>query len=162
MAKGGVALELRLEAARTTRDVDVRLSGSSDDLLVELRSAGRIALGDFLSFVIEPDRDCPTIEGDGMVYAGLRFRVQAELAGKAYAGPFGLDVRFGDVMTEAAEIIEGTRFLDFVGALPAQHRVYPRGAHIAEKLHAYTLPRQTENSRVKDSPTLPCSPASER
>ncbi len=35
--EGGVVLELRLERARTTRDVDIRLSGPSDDLLVELQ-----------------------------------------------------------------------------------------------------------------------------
>jgi hypothetical protein len=36
----------------------------------------------------------------------------------------------------------------------ARHRIYPRVVHIAEKLHAYTLPRPTENSRVKDLPDL--------
>ncbi len=38
-----------------------------------------------------------------MIYAGLRFRVQGQLAGKVYAGPFGLDVAFGDVLTEPPE-----------------------------------------------------------
>jgi Nucleotidyl transferase AbiEii toxin, Type IV TA system len=33
-------------------------------------------------------------------------------------------------------------------------RVYPRETHVAEKLHAYTLPRGTENSRVKDLPDI--------
>jgi len=154
IAKGGVVLELRLDRARTTRDVDVRLSGSSDNLLVELQRAGRIDLGDFLTFIVEADREHPTIDGDGMVYTGLRFRVHAQLAGKVYAGPFGLDVGFGDVMTEPPEILAGTDFLDFVGARRAQHRVYPRAVHIAEKLHAYTLPRKTENSRVKDLPDI--------
>lgn len=154
IVKGGVVLELRLERARTTRDVDVRLSGPSDNLLVELQRAGRTDLGDFLSFVIEPDRDHPKIEGDGMVYDGLRFRVQGELAGKVYAGSFGLDVGFGDVLTEPPETIDGTDFLAFAGVSRARHRIYPRVAHIAEKLHAYTLPRPRENSRVKDLPDL--------
>jgi len=70
--------------------VDIRLSGSSESLLSDLQGAGRIDLGDFLTFVVEPDRDHPTIEGDGMIYGGLRFRVQAMLAGKAFAGRFGL------------------------------------------------------------------------
>ncbi len=154
IVKGGVVLELRLERARTTRDVDIRLSGSSDALLGELEAIGRRDLGDFLSFVIEPDRDHPTIEGDGMIYEGLRFRVQAMLAGKVYAGPFGLDVGFGDVLTEPPETIEGSDFLSFAGAPRARHRIYPRVVHIAEKLHAYTLPRPRENSRVKDLPDL--------
>lgn len=145
VAKGGVVLELRLERARTTRDVDLRLSGSSDALLIDLQRAGRIELGDYLTFVVEPDREHPTIEGDGMVSDGLRFRVQGQLAGKVYAMPFGLDVGFGDIMTAPPETIEGSTFLDFVGAQRARHRVYPRVVHIAEKLHAYTLPRAREN-----------------
>ena len=38
-------------------------------------------------------------------------------------------------------------------AAPAE-RLYPIESHVAEKLHAYTLPRQRENSRVKDLPDL--------
>jgi hypothetical protein len=135
IVKGGVVLELRLERARTTRDVDIRMSGCSASLLTELQGAGRIDLGDFLTFVVEPDRDHPNIEGDGMVYDGLRFRVQAMLAGKVYAGSFGLDVGFGDVLTEAPETIEGSDFLSFAGVARARHRIYPRVVHIAEKLH---------------------------
>lgn len=33
-------------------------------------------------------------------------------------------------------------------------RVYPVETHLAEKLHAYTLPRTRPNSRVKDLPDL--------
>ena len=152
--KGGVVLELRLSRARATRDVDIRLSGPSDDLLLDLQRVGRMDLGDFLSFVVEADRDHPTIEGDGMIYDGLRFRVQGQLAGKVYAGSFGLDVGFGDVLTEPPETVDGTDFLAFAGVERARHRIYPRVVHIAEKLHAYTLPRPTENSRVKDLPDL--------
>jgi hypothetical protein len=47
--KGGLVLELRLERARTTKDVDVRLAGSSVDLLARLRAAGGVDLGDFCS-----------------------------------------------------------------------------------------------------------------
>jgi len=154
IVKGGVVLELRLERARTTRDVDVRLTGSSDNLLTELQRIGRMDLGDFLSFVVEADREHPTIEGDGMVYTGLRFRAQAHLGGKVYAGAFGLDVGFGDVLTEPPEMVDGTDFLAFAGVERARHRIYPRVVHIAEKLHAYTLPRERENSRVKDLPDL--------
>jgi Nucleotidyl transferase AbiEii toxin, Type IV TA system len=32
--------------------------------------------------------------------------------------------------------------------------VYPLETHIAEKLHAYTLPRKRPNSRVKDLPDI--------
>lgn len=88
-----------------------------------------------------------------MIYEGLRFRVQAMLAGTIYAGPFGLDVGFGDVLTEPPETVDGSDFLSFAGVPRARHRIYPRVVHIAEKLHAYTLPPR-ENSRVKDLPDL--------
>src|SRR5689334_5263035 len=40
LVKGGVALELQLARGRTTVDIDVRLSGNADDVLVRLRRAG--------------------------------------------------------------------------------------------------------------------------
>lgn len=33
-------------------------------------------------------------------------------------------------------------------------RVYPIESHIAEKLHAYSMPRRRDNTRVKDLPDL--------
>jgi hypothetical protein len=37
----GLAFEIRLERARTTKDIDVRLTGSSGALLERLQTAGR-------------------------------------------------------------------------------------------------------------------------
>ena len=59
--KGGLVLELRLERARTTKDVDLRLVGSSDDILARLQEAGRLDLGDFMTFEVGPDDDHPEI-----------------------------------------------------------------------------------------------------
>lgn len=154
IVKGGVVLELRLERARTTRDVDLRVMGDPEVVFERLRKAGQLDLGDFLSFDVEADPEHPSIEGDGIVYGGKRFRAQGKLAGKIYGMRFGVDAGFGDVLTVEPEIVAGTDFFDFVGVKAAEHRVYPRVAHIAEKLHAYTLPRRTENSRVKDLPDI--------
>lgn len=154
VVKGGVVLELRLERARTTRDVDLRLTGDPDTLLEALQRAGRLDLGDHLTFLVTRDLEHPTIEGDGMVYEGRRFRAEAQLAGKLYGTPFGVDAGFGDVLTMAPDVVRGDTFLDFVGAAVGQFRVYPREAHVAEKLHAFTMPRPRENSRVKDLPDL--------
>ncbi len=154
MAKGGVVLEFRLERARTTRDVDLRLVGAADDLLSAFQNAGTVDLGDYLSFLIVKDARRATIEGDGIVYEGQRFRAEARLAGKLYGMPFGVDAAFGDVLTEAPDIISGSNFFEFAGAKQVQFRVYTREAHIAEKLHAYTMPRPRENSRVKDLPDI--------
>jgi hypothetical protein len=42
--------------------------------------------------------------------------------------------------------------LAFTGIAPPTLRLYPIETHIAEKLHAYTMPRSRPNSRVKDLP----------
>ena len=39
--KGGLVLELRLERARTTKDVDLRLTGSPDNILGRLQEVAR-------------------------------------------------------------------------------------------------------------------------
>lgn len=52
----------------------------------------------------------------------------------------------------APATIEGKDFLAFAGVPSARHRIYRRVVHVAEKLHAHTLPRPRENSRVKDLP----------
>jgi hypothetical protein len=45
-------------------------------------------------------------------------------------------------------------FFEFAGLPPVPLRVYAREVHIAEKLHAFTLPRPRGNSRVKDLPDI--------
>jgi hypothetical protein len=42
--KGGLALEMRLTRARTTKDIDLRMMGSADNVLDRLQSAGRLDL----------------------------------------------------------------------------------------------------------------------
>jgi hypothetical protein len=152
--KGGLALELRLERARTTRDIDLRVSGSADEVLGSLQAAARLNLGDFLTFEVDPDAEHPEIANDGMQYEGMRFRAECRLAGKPYGDPFGVDVAFGDPMFGAPEILVADDVLGFAGVTPPRLRLYPVETHIAEKLHAYTMPRVRPNSRVKDLPDL--------
>jgi hypothetical protein len=45
-------------------------------------------------------------------------------------------------------------WLGFAELPPPRVRVYPVETHIAEKLHAYTMPRDRPNSRMKDLPDL--------
>jgi hypothetical protein len=152
--KGGVALELRIARARTTKDVDLRLVGSPEDLLAQFQRVARHDLGDFMTFEIAPDADRPTIETEGMTYDGFRFRAECRLAGKLYGQRFGVDVAFGDPMFGDAELLVADDVLGFAGISPPTLRVYPIETHIAEKLHAYTLPRKRPNSRIKDLPDL--------
>lgn len=65
-------LELGLQRARTTNDVDLRLMGPPDGLLERLREAGRLDLGDWTAFEIAP-HEHPAIRGDRVKYKGQRF-----------------------------------------------------------------------------------------
>ena len=152
--KGGLVLELRLDRARTTKDVDLRLTGSPDNVLGRLQEAARRDLGDFMTFEIGPDEDHPEIQSDGMIYDGLRFRAECRLAGKLYGQRFGVDVAFGDPIVGEPDVVVAEDVLGFAGIAPPTLRLYPIETHIAEKLHAYTMPRLRPNSRIKDLPDL--------
>lgn len=152
--KGGLVLELRIERARTTKDVDLRMVGSPDGVLAKLQEAGRKNLGDFMTFEVVPDDDHPEIQNDGMQYDGLRFRAECKLAGKVYGQPFGVDDAFGDPILGEPEVVVADDVLAFAGIAPPTLRLYPIETHIAEKLHAYTMPRTRPNSRVKDLPDI--------
>lgn len=152
--KGGVVVEFRLGGARTTKDIDLRLSGSPDAVLSKLQQAGRLELGDFLSFEVVLDPKHPDLDAEGMAYKGMRFQVEPKLAGKLYGNRFKVDVGFADALEGDADEISGSSFLSFADIEPSTFRVYPIETHIAEKLHAYTLPRKRENSRIKDLPDI--------
>ena len=152
--KGGLVLELRLKRARTTNDVDLRFSGSTDTLLARLQTAGRLDLGEFMRFEVNLDPTHPAIRGDGMRYDGVRFQVVCRLAEKPYGYPFGLDVATADPMIAPPDLIAASDALAFAGIAPPIVQIYPVTTHIAEKLHAYSLPRQRPNTRVKDLPDL--------
>ncbi|NJK32852.1 MAG: nucleotidyl transferase AbiEii/AbiGii toxin family protein [Deltaproteobacteria bacterium] len=152
--KGGLVLELRLQKARMTKDVDVRFSGDARELLIRLQRAGRADLRDFMSFQVESDRRHPAIQGEATKYDGQRFKVTCRIAGKIYGSVFGLDVGVGDPILGAPEEITAVDRLAFIGVEPPRLRVYPLESHLAEKLHAYTMPRDVPNSRIKDLPDL--------
>jgi len=152
--KGGLVLEMRLERARTTKDVDLRLTGAPRQVLEKLQEAGRRVLGDFMTFEIVPDADHPDIQNDGMNYDGFRFRAECKLAGKIYGQSFGVDVAFGDPIFGEPDVVVADDVLAFAGIAPPRLKVYPIETHLAEKLHAYTMPRQRPNTRVKDLPDI--------
>jgi len=152
--KGGLVLGLRLERARATKDIDLRVMGSPDDILVKLQEAARHNLDDFMTFEVGPDDDRPEIQNGGMQYDGLRFRAECRLAGKVYGQPFGVGIGFGDPILGEPEVVAATDVLAFAGIAPPTLRLDPVETHVAEKLHAYTMPRSRPNSRVKDLPDL--------
>jgi Nucleotidyl transferase AbiEii toxin, Type IV TA system len=151
--KGGLALELRLDRARATRDVDLRISGSPDTSLAELQAAVRMDLGDFMTFEIQTDLRHPVIAVTSP-YQGVRFRGEARLAGKSYGEPFHVDVVAGGLMPRPPERVTTGGLFGFAGLALFEVAVYAREVHIAEKLHAYTYPYPRTNSRVRDPPDL--------
>jgi hypothetical protein len=91
LLKGGYAMELRLNAARTTRDVNLAMrrlpvasadwAGNLSDVLESLREAGTSDLRDFFTFVFGN----ATQDLDAAPYGGARFSVDARLAGRTFA-----------------------------------------------------------------------------
>lgn len=152
--KGGLVVELRVERARTTQDVDLRLTGAPSELITRLRRAAELELGDSMVFVVTRDTDHPQITNEGMIYEGQRYRVTCNLAGKPYGHPFGLDIAFADPIFGEPDVITTADTLAFADIPPTSVRVYPLETHIAEKLHAYTIPRPRPNTRVKDLPDI--------
>ncbi len=154
LLKGGLVLDLRVARARTTRDVDLRTLGDPELVLTRLQQATLADLGDHLAFQVSEDRDNPAIVGDGVAYGGRRFRVTATLAMRPYGGPFGVDVVIGGPVTGEIQSVSGKPYLAFADITPAQVRLIPVEQHIAEKLHALTMPRPGPNSRMRDFPDL--------
>lgn len=154
LLKGGYAMELRIKSARTTRDIDLALKwmpgGETqwNDAAVRrlLESLAQADLGDGFEFVIGE----PTMDLDAAPYGGSRFPVQASMGGRTFAN-FHLDVSAGDVLREPFELLEGHDWLGFAGIAAAKMSAMSREEQFAEKLHAYSLPREGRpNSRVKD------------
>lgn len=154
LLKGGYAMELRIQAARTTRDIDLgirHLPGGTRDLDADatrtlLERAAALDLQDAFQFIIGD----PTMDLDAAPYGGARYPVEAHMAGRRFAS-FHLDVSAGDILREPFEILEGRDWLGFAGIAKARLSAISREEQFAEKLHAYTLPRTGRpNTRVKD------------
>ena len=87
---------------------------------------------------------------DAAPYGGARYPVAAQMAGRRFAN-FHLDVSAGDVLREPYEMLEGRDWFGFAHLPAARVSAVSREEQFAEKLHAYTLPRQARpNTRVKD------------
>ncbi|MCX6924853.1 MAG: nucleotidyl transferase AbiEii/AbiGii toxin family protein [Verrucomicrobia bacterium] len=154
LLKGGYAMELRIKSARTTRDIDLALrampgsGGQWDDAAVRLllQDLANADLGDGFEFLIGE----PTMDLDAAPYGGSRFPVEASMGDRSFAS-FHLDVSAGDVLREPFELLEGQDWMGFAGIAPSKVPAISREEQFAEKLHAYSLPREGRpNSRVKD------------
>lgn len=156
IAKGGITLELRLERARTAKDVDLWMKGDAAGTLGRLRKLSQLDLGDFLSFNVEPDKDHPVMKGEGMVYEGQRFRCEARLAGKLYGGRFGIDVGFADALTVEPDLIDRSPFLGVVRSPTWAKHVITQvvGATVAVGAVAWAASQARRDWRMKRIPLV--------
>lgn len=153
VVKGGYALELRLNNARTTKDVDISIKNnlngywSNDkDLLQEfLQDCAEIDLGDYFDFVI----GTASLDIENALYGGFRFPIDARMGGRTFS-KFSIDMASGDTWIKPHDIISPSNILDFAGVESSQIPLISIEQQFSEKLHAYTLPRERPNSRVKD------------
>ncbi len=153
--KGGYALELRFKAARSTVDIDLTLQrvvagasagGDTNQVVREMmQSVADIPLGDWFEYAIGP----PVMDLMAPPYGGARYPVEARMDERIFAR-FHLDAGIGDVVMQPLETIVCRDWLGFAGIESSRVRMIAREQHFAEKIHAYTLPRNAANSRVKD------------
>lgn len=152
--KGGYALELRFKSARSTIDIDLTVQrvveaiegGDAVRAIREmLQNAADVSLNDWFEYRIGP----PMMDMTGAPYGGARYSVETRMDGRIFAR-FHLDTGVGDVVIQPLETVECHDWLGFAGISKPHVRMISREQQFAEKIHAYTLPRSSANSRVKD------------
>jgi hypothetical protein len=148
--KGGYAMELRFQTARTTKDLDFTVrtapAGRDDAVRRQLQDAGAVEAGDYFTFRVGE----AMMDLDGAPSGGARYPVESILGGRTFV-KFHLDVGVGDVVLDPLEPAEMRDWLGFAGVAPPTVWMIQREQQFAEKLHAYTLPRTAApNSRVRD------------
>jgi hypothetical protein len=153
VAKGGYTMELRLEHARTTKDIDFSFSrelldgkvASAETLRHFFQESASVDMGDHFEFVVGES----TLELDNAPYGGYRFPVEARMDGRRFVR-FSVDLAAGDCWILPHPTLQTHDWLDFAGIPPAAIPVISLEQQFAEKLHAYTQLRDHPNSRVKD------------
>ena len=153
--KGGHALELRLKKSRATKDIDLAMKDigwihskkeeKSFALRELLQEKSQIDLGDYFEFTISQ----PVLSLDNAPYGGARFHIEAIVDGKIFS-KFLTDIGIGDVWIEPQDTLQLSSDLEELGLKSFTIKAIPIEHHVAEKIHALTLPRDISNSRVKD------------
>src|SRR3989338_3345205 len=151
LLKGGYALEFRFHnIARTTKDVDFSIPhiNDADENTIRslLQAEVKKDLSDWFVFYI----GVPMREFDQAVYGGWRYPVEARVANRVFT-KFHIDVGIGDAIISEAEWKKGEDVLQFAGIEPAYVAMLPIEQHFAEKIHAYSYPRDKRPfSRMRD------------
>lgn len=151
--KGGYAMELRFSTARATKDIDLTCLRRVNDeesimeaiIVRELRQLIKVDLKDYFTFEVGQAR----MDLDNAPYGGARYSVSSFIDRRLFVR-FQLDIG-ADVVVDEIEQIDGADWLEYCGIDAPKMRMISIEQQLAEKLHAYTLPREERlNSRVKD------------
>jgi hypothetical protein len=146
VVKGGYANQLRRpDHARFTEDLDLRIGTRIEEAPLYLAAALAVDLGDGFGY----ETATAAAPLDGPPGGGLRFVVVARLIGTRLI-TFKVDVSSADVVVGDLEAYRSDPVVERLGFAPDQYPVYPIAQHVAEKLHALTLPRSAVNTRARD------------
>jgi len=158
--KGGFGLHFRYGfETRSTKDVDLRTNLSPAAALERLRMAVATATSPPDNFSFELGEVVEELQG--APGGSLSVPVVARVAGRELSR-FHLDLSSGDALVDEPETLKGSGLLEFAGIPAIEFPVYPVTQQLAEKLHAYTLLRAQENTRVKDLADIAIFAANER
>jgi hypothetical protein len=142
--KGGYAMELRLASSRATKDIDLtylqRFNSPreviQDLILNQLQALAALDLHDFFVYRI----GIAQVSLDNAPYGGFRYPVVSQISHRRFV-QFHLDVG-GDFLVAKTENIQTRGWLDFCNVSAPCVRMISVEQQIAEKFHAYTLPRE--------------------
>ncbi len=155
LLKGGYAIELRLQdVARATKDIDLCIPNPTDRVpegekqLQAIRELLQDELGRDLGGWFLFRLGAQTADLRAAPLGGARFPVEAHLVNRLFE-QFKLDVGLGDAVVSEPEWVTGHELLSFAGIPPARIALLPLDQQFAEKIHAYSLPRD-QPSRVRD------------
>jgi Nucleotidyl transferase AbiEii toxin, Type IV TA system len=147
--KGGLALDYRFgDRARSTRDIDLAMTGREDGATRDLGAAGKLDLGDYFVFSIERTDALDQLE-DG---SAVRYHVRSELAGRVF-DEFVVDVGFDYPENADIELLRGPDLVGFAGLPVIETPTLRLERQVAEKVHAYTRDdgsAKARTTRVKD------------
>ncbi|MBI2776233.1 MAG: nucleotidyl transferase AbiEii/AbiGii toxin family protein [Chloroflexi bacterium] len=146
VVKGGYANQLRRPGdARLTEDLDLEIEAAIETAPELLASGFAIDLDDDFSYEVA----APPGALEGPPGGGLRFVLVARLAGTELVR-FKVDVSAADLVVGELESCLSDPVVERLGFERGRFPVYPMNQHVAEKLHALTLPRAVENTRARD------------
>lgn len=153
--KGGYSLERRLPQIRSTKDIDLASTDAQLILADKEEQANLLmnairkelaasTVSDYFSFELKKIKLLP-----GFGKGGVRCLVTA-LLDQEIISTFQLDIVAQDKCHLPRETVLGTDFLAFAGIRMPEFQASACEEVFAEKIHAYTKPRDEENTRVRD------------